>query len=156
MWSSASISWNYDLDCFSSSCTPRGSDSAGSNSGDAGGSNERINIAIRRSRSDNYTAPLERFKTASLYIFSTSRSRGHAAKRLGGVSRIQQRVSHASNKNSCRKLYARKDLSKNYACFYLFIHRHDSILCSDGSITCRKSLGVVPCAKIVRFKRDRS
>lgn len=115
-----------------------------------GGSNERISFAIRWSRSNNYTAPLQRFKAASPYIFSTSRSRGHAVERLRDVDRGSSNVSSSlvSTKKGCRKKLstihdhrgnARSLFSPFFSFFYLSIYRCNSILCSAiGDRRCRK------------------
>lgn len=115
-----------------------------------GGSNERISFAIRWSRSNNYTAPLQRFKAASPYIFSTSRSRGHAVERLRDVDRatIQQRPSRVSTKRDCPKKAIHDHRGNAHLSFFLFfffplsLHLSDVILsisCSAiGSRRCRK------------------
>lgn len=112
-----------------------------------GGSNERISFAIRWSRSNNYTAPLQRFKAASPYIFSTSRSRGHAVERLRDVDRGSSNVSSSlvSTKKGCRKNYPRSSWKRTitffpfFSFFYLSIYRCNSILCSAiGDRRCRK------------------
>lgn len=114
-----------------------------------GGSNERISFAIRWSRSNNYTAPLQRFKAASPYIFSTSRSRGHAVERLRDVDRGSSNVSSSlvSTKKGCRKNYPLSTIIVEthdhffpfFSFFYLSIYRCNSILCSAiGDRRCRK------------------
>lgn len=118
-----------------------------------GGSNERISFAIRWSRSNNYTAPLQRFKAASPYIFSTSRSRGHAVERLRDVDRGSSNVSSSlvSIKKGCRKKLStihdhRGNARSLFSPFFLF-----SISPSiDVILSCAARLGIGDAESFVR------
>lgn len=83
--SSASISRNYGLDCFSSAYTP-GPATAPVATTETAARQQRAHQVRCSPTSNNYTAPLERFKAASPYIFSTRRPRGSAGVRHHGVS----------------------------------------------------------------------
>lgn len=121
-----------------------------------GGSNERISFAIRWSRSNNYTAPLQRFKAASPYIFSTSRSRGHAVERLRDVDRGSSNVSSSlvSTKKGCRKKLStihdhRGNARSLFSPFFLF-----SISPSiDVILSCAARLGIGDAESAKRWKR---
>ena len=117
--SSASISRNYDLDCFSRRVVlphrEEHSDSAGSNSGDGrrAGSNERISFAIRRSRSNNYTGPsasvLKRLPLVFLVRQDRGDSRPNASAACRGSGKCLSRVCPTTErKRKLDELYSEK------------------------------------------------
>lgn len=118
-----------------------------------GGSNERISFAIRWSRSNNYTAPLQRFKAASPYIFSTSRSRGHAVERLRDVDRGSSNVSSSlvSTKKGCRKKLSTIIGETHHRFIFSFFFSLFSISPSiDVILSCAARLGIGDAESFVR------